>query len=361
MQKKHDHVFHRVIAKAQRLGIYDLIGMYQEWDMELVAQFCATAWRNGNGYEQTLNFSIESHRFELRVTELPTIFALANNDFHRVEIITEWIIAENELAPLYFLGNEHSFGTTHGLLPEYTIFNNIFRNTLTPKTGDRTNIRGSTRNLLLAIVDDEAPPYIAIFFWTEMWNMLTHGAQYVIYAPYIQMIINYKTDMEFVYDGKHVAYQPHIVRTPAVPPASQPTAAAMGTSVIAQNSPPAHAHAPPPRRHAPLDALESSRAATHQDKKPNILVKGLKILISICRSKEALILESHQQINQRLSRLEERQREISSSMGFEVPEPIVYHPLPPPVLEDPWAWYCNAEGNDEDDDDDVDEIREESE
>jgi hypothetical protein len=92
------------------------------------------------------------------------------------------------------------------LIPEYAIFNNIFCNTLTSKSGDCTNIRGSTRNLLLAILDDQPPPYIGILFWTEMMNMLTHGAQYVIYAPYIQRIINFKTEMQFGYDGKHGAY-----------------------------------------------------------------------------------------------------------------------------------------------------------
>jgi hypothetical protein len=76
MQNKHDPVFHGVIDMAERLGIYDLLGMYQDWNMELVAQFCATTWRSVNGYEQTLNFSIEGHRFELRVTERPTIFGL---------------------------------------------------------------------------------------------------------------------------------------------------------------------------------------------------------------------------------------------------------------------------------------------
>jgi hypothetical protein len=140
MQKKCDLVFHKVITKTQRLRIFDLLGMYQEWNMKLVAQFCATAWRSGNGYEQTLNFSIDGHQFELRVTELPTIFTLADNDFHRAEIITERTIVDNELAPLYTSGNENNFDTTHGLIPEYTIFNNIFCNTLTPKRGDRTNI-----------------------------------------------------------------------------------------------------------------------------------------------------------------------------------------------------------------------------
>jgi hypothetical protein len=49
MKKKRDPVFHKVIAKAQKLGIFDLLGMYQEWNTELVAQFCATAWRSGHG------------------------------------------------------------------------------------------------------------------------------------------------------------------------------------------------------------------------------------------------------------------------------------------------------------------------
>jgi hypothetical protein len=160
MQNKRDHVFHGVIAKARRLGIYDMLGMYQDWNMELVAQFCATAWRSGNRYEQTLNFGIEGHRFELHVTELPTIFGLAPNDFHRAEITTERTIVENDLAPLYYPKNKHNFGTNHGLLPEYYIFNNILCSTLTPKRGDRTSIRGSTRNLLLAILDDQAPHHI---------------------------------------------------------------------------------------------------------------------------------------------------------------------------------------------------------
>jgi hypothetical protein len=40
--RKHDPVFHRVMAKSQRLGIYDILGLHQEWNMELVAQFYAT-------------------------------------------------------------------------------------------------------------------------------------------------------------------------------------------------------------------------------------------------------------------------------------------------------------------------------
>jgi hypothetical protein len=59
--------------------------------------------------------------------------------------------------------------------------------------------------------------------------------------------------------------------------------------------------------------------------------------------------------------LEEHQREMCASMGFETPEPIVYPPLPPLAVQDPWAWYRNAGGEDDDEeeDDNDDEIEEE--
>jgi hypothetical protein len=93
--------------------------------------------------------------------------------------------------------------------------------------------------------------------------VLNHGSQYAIYALYIQRIINYKTDMEFGYDGKHGAYQPHVVRGPVVPP-PPPTAVVAGPSAAAPTFPPAR---------APSSATpDSSRAATHGGKKQNILV-----------------------------------------------------------------------------------------
>jgi hypothetical protein len=84
----------------------------------------------------------------------------------------------------------------------------------------------------------------------------------------------------------------------------------------------------------------------------------------MCGSNDALIHVSHQQMSQRLSTLEEHQREMHTSMGFETPKPVVYPPLPPPAVEDLWAWYHNTGREDEDYDEGNDEdnkIEEESE
>jgi hypothetical protein len=267
-----------VVAKAQELGIYDILGLLQDWNCELVAQFCATAWLRVNGYDNTINFSIEGHHFNLCIKVIPALFGLANDDFHRADIANERTVSDNELAPLYFPGNESNYGTIHGLLPEYVIFNKIFCDILMPKRGDRSHINGSTRILMFAILDGHPLLCISVFFWTEMLYMLKHGSSFVIYAPYIQKIINSKTDMEFQYDGDHGSYQPQLVKTQhtSPPPAASPTGA----------------HVPPTSGQSPSSTLESSRAATHQGKKQNILIKGLKTLISMCRSNDALIRKS---------------------------------------------------------------------
>jgi hypothetical protein len=88
--------------------------------------------------------------------------------------------------------------------------------------------------------------------------VLNHGTQYAIYAPYIQRIINYKTDMEFGYDGKHGAYQSHVVWGPTIPPPPPAVATAMGPSATTPASPPVR---------APLAAPESSRAPARRGKK----------------------------------------------------------------------------------------------
>jgi hypothetical protein len=171
-----------------------------------VAQFCATAWINSNGYECTINFIIEGHHYSLCIKEIPALFGLANIDFHRANTVNERTVSDNGLAPLYLLGNESNYGSIHGLLLEFSIFNKIFHGTLTPKRGDRSSIIGSTRVLLLAILDNRPSPCISVFFWTEMFYMLKHGSSYAIYVPYILRINSPKMDMEFPYYGDHSAY-----------------------------------------------------------------------------------------------------------------------------------------------------------
>jgi hypothetical protein len=87
--------------------------------------------------------------------------------------------------------------------------------------------------------------------------------------------------MRFGYDRKHGAYQPHVIRGPTTPP---PNADPADPSDAAPASHPAR---------APSAAPESSHVAARRGKKQNVLIWGLKTLISLCCSNDAPICESH--------------------------------------------------------------------
>jgi hypothetical protein len=58
-----------------------------------------------------------------------------------------------------------------------------------------------------------------------------------------------------------------------------------------------------------------------------------------------------------MSRMEESQCEMCTHLGLENPEPFVYPDLPPPAIANPWAWYreYNGSNNDEIEDEDTSE------
>jgi hypothetical protein len=101
------------------------------------------------------------------------------------------------------------------------IMNRIFWETLTPKRGDRTKIHGTVKLLLLAMDFDHPPFSVFHFFWTELRYMLHHGSNPVIYAPYIQRMINAVTGMEFGYDTVHAPYCPQPPKEPEFPPEAE--------------------------------------------------------------------------------------------------------------------------------------------
>jgi hypothetical protein len=161
--------------------------------------------------------------------------------------------------------------------------NKIFRETLTPKRGDRTKIHGTVKLLLLAMDFDHMSFSVFHFFWMEMRYMLHHGCNPVIYAPYIQRMINAVTGMEFGYDTVHAPYCPQPPKELEFPPESE--------------SPPS-AHSPPqPTPVMPSTSAMPSTSRAHPRKKGNAFVHGLKALFRVCGNTNDVV-RAHARANQ---------------------------------------------------------------
>jgi len=219
-----------------------------------------------------------------------------------------------------------TYGTVHGLRPVYKIFNYLFRETLTPKKGDRSSLNGTSRNILLALSGDE-PISIGHFMWTELSFMLRHGSSYVIYAPYIQRIIKVKTRMDFQYDGIHSAYTPQAVRPPP-PPARAPSVS--------------RGRSPPP---------ESSQSASRRRRHDNLLKRGLRAIFASCRRHDD-ILENFIKDSQ------EQFQELRAERSL---PPARFRPIYPPSFEFPEISDDEPESENENDGDEDGEDEDEEE
>ena len=127
MRGKRDPTFDSVIEFAEEWGFYSLLGIVQEWNCELVAQFFSTAWFEGHGEAQTIHFSLEGHHFSVSLARLVNILELPGDDLDRRQVFTEATISDNALAPLHLPGMGHNTRYVQGLRPVYKVLNGLFR------------------------------------------------------------------------------------------------------------------------------------------------------------------------------------------------------------------------------------------
>jgi hypothetical protein len=165
---------------------------------------------------------------------------------------------------------------------------------------------------------DHPPFSVFHFFWTELRYMLHHGSTPVIYAPYIQRMINAVIGMEFGYDTVHAPYCPQPPKELEFPPEGE--------------SPPS-AHSPPqPTTDMPSTSAMPSTSRARPRK--------------VCRNTNDVV-RAHARANQQsINRIERH-------LGIEKTAWPAFPPSPPRDLPAEWEQYDAC--NDDDDDDDEEE------
>ena len=116
-------------------------------------------------------------------------------------------------------GEMNKAGSTKGLTFFAATMNKIFRQTLAPKLGDATFVRGYERDLLLCMVKGEeflASDYI----FQTMKNASANHTRSLPYAPYIMVTIERMIPQTVRTEVEHNAFRPALEKpTPQPAPA----------------------------------------------------------------------------------------------------------------------------------------------
>jgi hypothetical protein len=98
-------------------------------------------------------------------------------------------------------------GKRSGLHSYYYILNNLIRNTINPKDRTASDINGYVRNVLARFAPGGDKFNVPQFIWHELRLAMEDGRRGLPYAPYLMLMVERITGLQFPKDGMHTVYK----------------------------------------------------------------------------------------------------------------------------------------------------------
>src|SRR3954463_8017519 len=189
--------FNDVLWICEKLGLYNLMELHEDYNVHLVQQFYATVVF-GSNQERTMVWMSGTTRCTATFHDFSNVIF---ENFHGVSTplglhMHSAALGENKLklAPLY---DEGVVGGSKGLKTLYNLMLRIFRHTIAPSAGNDDAIRGGLVNLLYhthrtfnAGPETEATPIdVMDFIFEEMFHAILYKKS-PSYAPLVMRLIN---------------------------------------------------------------------------------------------------------------------------------------------------------------------------
>ena len=110
-----------------------------------------------------------------------------------------------------------SWGKVKGLYTFYGVLKRLFRNTLTPRDGNTSDVTLFQRNLMAAMRRGAPQFSVGDFIWQEIKNLSENPQKICSYSPYIIYMIKKVTKTKFSNDVKHKPLKPPVNKTSRLP------------------------------------------------------------------------------------------------------------------------------------------------
>jgi hypothetical protein len=219
MEEQQAPIYNQVIAACENHHIKKLMGVLYDWNIEIIAQFYATLFKEEAEDVRAMHWMTEGEWYHITFDEFATQFSYGQADKDRFRIHIHNPLGENEFKLMYALGQEGNAGTTNGLYTFYSVLNRLFRKTICPRDGDTTNISYYAKNLL-ANLRDGAPPFSVInYIWEEIKGISLNPQKNSGFAPYLMFLIEDVMGRSFPTEGIHMPFGPNPTMKPLIPPA----------------------------------------------------------------------------------------------------------------------------------------------
>lgn len=145
-----------------------------------------------------MHWRTEGTWFGVTYTQFASLLGFDDEDRKRVRIHINSYMDKKDMKHMYIPGQQHRFGTVHGMLPFYVYLHRMFRKTLAPRIGDQS-ISFYGRDLLKYMTPSEPEFSVIDYIWEEMMTIASSPQKSCGYAPCLMHVIEEITNYSFEY------------------------------------------------------------------------------------------------------------------------------------------------------------------
>jgi hypothetical protein len=145
----------------------------------------------------------EEKWFGITYTQFSSLLGFDEDDKTRENIYRGHDMDKEDMKFMYIPGQEWNSGRVNGMLPFYAYLHRMFRKTLAPREGDKSNVSNYGRDLLKHMRPSEPEFSVVDYIWKEIHTISSSPQKSCGYAPYLMHIIEAITNYTFGYDHEH--------------------------------------------------------------------------------------------------------------------------------------------------------------
>lgn len=317
MKKHNDPILNQIIDACTSRGLKTLLGYRRDWNVELIAQFFATAFfdeRAEHRRNWELHWRLNGGDYSITYEMFAKVLGFSGNDLSHPRIHSEHVLPASRTKFMYHAANQENFEKVNGLYTYFSILNRMFRKTIYLREGYGSHVPNYMRNLLARMREGALPFSVFDFVWEEIKIISQSPQNYCGLAPYIMIMLeNVAGDVTRIIlnDVKHKPLQLVPAKNPTVPPPPAPEGEPTAAGTIAGSISAGAMGAMTPRPEFRSDGNHDSSS----------ILKVLKTIFSMCKSTHEKVHKERQARKKDSQRIRENTRhlkELKMHAGLDV-------------------------------------------
>jgi hypothetical protein len=175
MESKNDPIFTKLSTVCGHPRVKELMGLRQDWNREIIAQFYAIVHFGCVEEERAMTWMTNGNKHAIRFSRFLSLFCLGPDDKDYPKLHNGGLLEPETLYFMYPRDQRANVDHVKGLYTYYSVLNRLLRATIAPRDGNPSDISRFMKNLKIAL-----RPGLVHLVWTTTFGRRSSTCQRIL-------------------------------------------------------------------------------------------------------------------------------------------------------------------------------------